>query len=124
MPYKDKEDQRAANRIWWGKNKEKENKKRYEKKKLLQCWFREYKKTLSCVNCEETHPACVEFHHLKEKKKEVSTMVRSGGYAQKTIEEEIAKCIPLCANCHRKEHYEKKRACPNSNRDYDAPNVV
>jgi hypothetical protein len=28
------------------------------------------------------------------------------GYGWKRIEEEIEKCIPLCCNCHRLEHWD------------------
>jgi hypothetical protein len=28
------------------------------------------------------------------------------GYSKSKLRAEIAKCEPLCANCHREEHYE------------------
>jgi hypothetical protein len=29
------------------------------------------------------------------------------GYSRERIREEIDACVPLCANCHRKERYEE-----------------
>lgn len=56
--------------------------------------------------CGENHPACMDFHHVNpdEKIHEVSMMVHNG-YPLETIKIEIAKCLVLCSNCHRKEHY-------------------
>ena len=67
--------------------------------------LREYKKTLACVRCGETHWATLDFHHddPAEKDGTVSYLVNSG-YSWARIREEIDKCTVLCSNCHRKHH--------------------
>jgi hypothetical protein len=47
----------------------------------------------------------MEFHHIGDKKNSVSKLVQ-WGYSWEAIEKEIKKCIPLCCNCHRLEHWE------------------
>lgn len=68
-------------------------------------WLKEYKTTLFCIQCGETHPACLEFHHRNpnEKKFEIS---ECGGRSKERVLLEIAKCNVLCANCHRKLHWD------------------
>jgi len=66
--------------------------------------FLEYKKKLSCQKCGIDDYRLLEFHHINEKDHNISTMVNYG-YSWKRIEEEISKCIPLCCNCHRLEHW-------------------
>lgn len=85
----------------------KKNKDRYRQK------WREYKSTLSCVQCGETHPATFDFHHVVRlpDNKKVNKLLTNGNYkaALKEIEE---RCIVLCANCHRILHdmeYQDKR---------------
>jgi 5-methylcytosine-specific restriction endonuclease McrA len=47
--------------------------------------------------------AALEFHHINDDKKQnVSWLVMNRGID--TIKKEIAKCILLCANCHREIH--------------------
>tara|TARA_R100001086_G_scaffold130709_1_gene67722 strand:- start:1092 stop:1343 length:252 start_codon:yes stop_codon:yes gene_type:complete len=80
------------------------------KRKLkIRKWFRDLKNKSACEICGESHPSCLEFHHLKKKDNIISKMVASG-YAIDTIQKEMAKCQIVCANCHRKIHYldEKK----------------
>ena len=57
----------------------------------------------------EIHPAIIDFHHKKDKKKEmaISFMV-ANGYSIAKIKEELSKCQVVCANCHRKIHYNNK----------------
>ncbi len=43
----------------------------------------------------------LDFDHVREKVIEVSILV-GNGTSWKRIEEEIAKCVVRCANCHRK----------------------
>ncbi len=66
-------------------------------------WFQNIKKKLKCAVCGESDPACLDFHHLEpsEKENDPSQMM---SHSKKTILEELAKCVCLCANCHRKEH--------------------
>lgn len=70
-------------------------------------WFREYKATLSCSQCGESHPACIEFHHRDPSQKEFTIGENLHVKGKQTIIDEIAKCDVLCSNCHRKLHYEQ-----------------
>ena len=57
----------------------------------------------ACVNCGETHPATLDFHHTDPSVKEANiTMLDS----RKKMLEEADKCVVLCSNCHRKLHYD------------------
>lgn len=60
-----------------------------------------------CGDCKNSFPAPVyEFHHLnpKEKERNPSYLFRKGW---KATEEELLKCVMLCANCHRIRHWMK-----------------
>ena len=72
---------------------------RKNRKKLI-----DYKKTLICKSCGFEDYRVLEFHHLGDKDGDISSMV-SSGYSWKTIKKEIEKCIALCSNCHRIEHW-------------------
>jgi hypothetical protein len=63
-----------------------------------------YKKTLKCTHCGLNDHRLLEFHHIGEKDHNISNMVNHG-YGWSRIQEEINKCIPLCCNCHRLEHW-------------------
>jgi hypothetical protein len=68
-------------------------------------WFWDIKKNLSCFNCEEQNPACLDFHHKDHNTKDnfVGQMV-SSALSESKILSEIEKCDVLCANCHIKHH--------------------
>jgi hypothetical protein len=55
----------------------------------------------SCIDCGESDIVTLEFDHLRDKVKDISSMVHSGS-ALSTIEQEIEKCEIVCANCHRR----------------------
>jgi len=109
MAYKDKNDPRKkeARLRWYYKNQQKQVEKQAERKQKIAVWFLEFKKDLKCETCNETHPACLDFHHVNSKDKEfaVSKMVGDGASLEKIVKE-IKKCKILCANCHRKLHFE------------------
>lgn len=62
-------------------------------------------KSKPCKICRhEFPPAAMDLHHIDPslKKNSINKLVSSGSY--KSLEEEIAKCVPLCACCHRLLH--------------------
>lgn len=91
----DKKAQRAASKKAW-KKKDKDQ-------------FMEWKATLSCTVCGENHPATLDFHHHTPHPDNIKINMllknKRCAFARKEIE---AKCIVLCANCHRKHHHEER----------------
>ena len=81
------------------KYNERNNKRRAYHMSLLT----EYKNNLQCVICDESENVCLDFHHLNPDKKDFTIAV-SLGRNWSSIEEELKKCVVLCANCHRKVH--------------------
>lgn len=62
-------------------------------------------RTGSCTRCPESDSRCLDFHHVDPKSKSFSlgsSVARDSSEAK--LREELAKCVLLCANCHRKEH--------------------
>lgn len=63
----------------------------------------DFLKTNPCNDCGESDPIVLEFDHInpEEKSYNLSELVRDAVSLAK-IDDEIAKCIVLCANCHRR----------------------
>lgn len=61
-------------------------------------------KAAGCSTCSETEPTCLDFHHVCGIKEFALGDVMRGRYGAARIEAELAKCIVVCANCHRKIH--------------------
>lgn len=58
-----------------------------------------------CQRCGESfHPSVYDFHHRDPAKKSFNIDKSTILNAWKSIEEELAKCNMLCANCHRIAH--------------------
>jgi hypothetical protein len=112
MPFKDPEKKRAYQREykrrWYQMNKGKHISYVRNHNTKIDVWFQEYKKTLSCEICGETHPACLDFHHINPSEKKFSVSQKRDRPSLEKLKAEIAKCCVLCANCHRKEHYKQK----------------
>jgi len=67
--------------------------------------FLEQAKARSCADCGQTHsPSAMDFHHIDSstKSKGIAALVRQA--SRKRLEEEIRKCVLLCANCHALRH--------------------
>ena len=111
MPYKDKEKQREAQRLWAQKQSAEFKKVKYQRersnKKLMTEKLNQLKLERGCCElCGDYHPpCCFDFHHLKEttKSKEVSQLAAKG-YKWDTILAEVEKCVMICSPCHRKIH--------------------
>lgn len=67
------------------------------------------KSNLHCEKCGDSRGYLLDFHHLdpQEKDKAISRLISSNA-SNETIQNEIKKCIVLCANCHREFHYFEK----------------
>jgi len=108
MPIKDKEANRIYQREWArknGKTKRKNQKGPQNRQKLV-----DEAKSKPCVCCRVQYPiCCMDLHHADNSAKTVSLtgLTRTGPYDK--LKEEVDKCVPLCANCHRMVHSEIKQ---------------
>ena len=117
MPIKDKEKRREYQkeymRKWYEKNKAKHIGYVRNRDKKIKAWLKEYKSSLKCEKCDENHPACLEFHHINPSEKKFAIGRINDYLSWRMLKTEIAKCRVLCANCHRKEHYEQREKKQN-----------
>ena len=58
----------------------------------------------NCVKCGESRKYLIEFHHRNPKNKSFN-VCNAKTYSDKTLQNEIDKCVCLCANCHKEFHY-------------------
>ena len=97
--------QRDYKNAYYSNNKEshkvRNNKTRSKLRDIL-----EEVKSKGCFMCPEKFKPCLEFHHLngEDKLNSVGHLVTYG--SQRLLLEEIDKCVLLCANCHRKVHFD------------------
>ena len=109
MASKTSETLRSYNRSYYERNREKLLKRQAEKNRRFadnrRKWLVEFKRTLKCVRCNESHPATITFHHKdsSEKSFEIGNAIGLGVSLKRLIAE-IEKCEVICANCHAKEH--------------------
>ena len=97
---------REYRRKWYAGNKESAKLAVKRRKRKIKAWLNQYKSELKCSRCSENHPACLEFHHKNPQDKAINlSWVVSWGWSTERILQEIDKCIVLCANCHRKQHW-------------------
>ncbi len=109
MPLKDPEKRRAFRRKWYSENKTSEKAHVKRRKLEIKKWSQEYKSNLKCINCGESHPASIDFHHKTGEKEHSISKLVAEGYSVERIKKELDKCIVLCANCHRKEHFKNNK---------------
>ena len=71
------------------------------------------KRGLRCSMCGQSFPdfpSIIDFHHAgKEPKSEGVAILMGHVKSEKAILAEIAKCMPLCANCHRMLHSDERK---------------
>ena len=80
----------------------------YEKRKLrrkINLERLQYLKSgVGCSDCGFSNPAALTFHHLRDKVDSVYRIARERSWDK--VEEELEKCVILCANCHTIKHTE------------------
>jgi hypothetical protein len=110
VPFKNPEKRRTYRKRWYKLNAKSAVEVVKERKLKIKKWFRDYKKGFKCSRCFEAHPAVIDFHHKDSSKKDddIAYFV-ANGYSPKRIIKELEKCEVLCANCHRKLHYENNK---------------
>lgn len=103
-----KECKSAYNKLHYQKNKETYLAKARESSKECEDYIREIKSSLKCSICGEDRWWVLDFHHENPDEKEscIATLAHNG--SRKKMEEELKKCIVLCANCHRDIHFKNK----------------
>ena len=90
---------------WYEENKDRQlenvrrNNQNYREK--ARTYVLAYLLTHPCSSCGERDPRVLEFHHEGDKESEVSRLMGRGASLD-ALQAEIAKCVVLCANCHRK----------------------
>lgn len=89
-------------------DRDKYNRAWRETRKVKKAWIDSLK--VQCTRCPETHIACLEFHHRNPVEKDFLLSLAVARYSLIRIKAEAAKCDIICANCHRKLHYEEKMA--------------
>jgi len=62
----------------------------------------EYLQDKKCIDCGEPDPLVLDFDHVRQTKQSNVAWMVHGGYAWKSILQEITKCDIRCANCHRR----------------------
>ncbi len=111
MPYRTREEHRAACRRWYNADPQRKVKVQ-ERRRALQArtrdYIQQYKAEHPCVDCGEADPVVLEFDHVRgEKKCNVANLVgKCWGLGR--VREEIAKCEIRCANCHRRATHRRR----------------
>ncbi|TYL39724.1 hypothetical protein CV102_05420 [Natronococcus pandeyae] len=100
-------DDLSVDQRWHYRNAERNTDRTLRRRARLRSWLDEQKRDRGCLRCGVDTAACLDFHHVNETTKEmaVGRMV-TFGYGTEALRAEIAKCIVLCANCHRIVHHE------------------
>jgi len=103
-----RERNREYQRKWYAKNREIQNarvrKNQARAKEQIKAHVLAIKQ-LGCERCSENDPVCIDFHHKDPGQKELAiAKVMNGRWSIARVDQEIAKCMRLCSNCHRKLH--------------------
>lgn len=82
-------------------------KQKYQERKSM---ITKLKSQVKCAKCGEDRGYCLDYHHIDPvTKKFTIAQYLSNSTSMKDLDEEIKKCIVLCANCHREFHYLKNQ---------------
>ena len=104
MPTNNREYQRAYIRKHYHANKAYYRQKAKDRDAIvrpkLRAFTDRYKMWKGCVDCGyKAHPQALHFDHLRDKVRDIATMVQRC-VSMKKLKDEIRKCEVRCANCH------------------------
>ncbi len=108
---KSKKEKLEIRKKWYKKNALTEKVRIRKSNKIranrIRKWVSNYKAKKGCCKCYENDPVALDFHHKDKTLKEgnIGTIITT--WSEKKLKKEIDKCIVICANCHRKLHYNK-----------------
>lgn len=113
MPYKDPEKRRETQREYQRKHYESHSQyykdKSTEKKQQIRGLVRAYKEQ-PCTDCKVRYPYYVmQLDHVRGIKLYTPAYLYQTGSIRKTTEE-LAKCEPVCANCHAERTHRRRTA--------------
>jgi len=95
-------------RDWRAANPERNRRNDRDNRTAKKAWLDSQK--LVCCRCQETHPACLEFHHRDPATKSMLLSVGVAHYSLARLKAEVKKCDIICSNCHRKLHWDERQA--------------
>lgn len=107
------EEKNRKRRAWYAGSElaqQRQKEKTIRRRNELQAWIESLK--TECVDCGETDPDMLEWHHLDPsiKEVEISNIAKHKGWSRARTQEELDKCVILCANHHKKRHAVARRA--------------
>lgn len=112
MPYKDPEVRKRKHKEYskrhYEKNKQATIDRSAEVRKSFKAQWEIFKAAQVCTHCGFSHPAAIDFHHVirSPDNKKLYKLLTNRSF--KSALEEVKKCIPLCANCHRILHHNER----------------
>ena len=91
----------SVDRRWHYRNREWNTERTLIRRAEFQSWVDERSADAGCARCNDSDPACLDFHHRDpdEKSRSVSRLIVDG-VSRERLREEMEKCTVLCANCH------------------------
>ena len=105
MAYLDPAKKRAAERAYRKKNKEKVLAYESRFRKEMKAFKQELLNQFNCLLCGECDSDLIDWHHVDPSQKRY--VVSDWFLSHNAWWNEVLKCIPLCALCHRKIHTNK-----------------
>jgi stage III sporulation protein SpoIIIAA len=109
VPYKDKAVKKVKDSLYkksyYLLNKEAIKARVARNKRLARVRWVKFKSTQPCIVCGKSHPAIIDFHHVVRDgtQKSINRMAADSLWCR--VYEEVKKCVPICANCHRIGHF-------------------
>jgi hypothetical protein len=102
--WQDKKDYCSKTHAEWRKNNLEQRAEAQRKANRKKWDYIDSHKPETCPSCDNSLPPyCMDFHHIDPSKKSFQ-LAQATHKSYAMIDEEIKKCVVLCACCHRKLH--------------------